>query len=331
MKSTLVPGVLAVLCAACSCTTVEPGKPDLTAAISQLSASASTRAAEHGGAVNAAFWMDPRGEHGSLILVAAGIGGLDFHSPDGERVGNFSEVEAGFVSVLESIELGGTAAPLVVVYDSRESTINAYRLDGDALQLHAVMGDPVTIDDELTGLCHYRSRLSGADYLFAVTDAGFIRQFELFARGGAVAAQLLRTIPAGKGSGFCAVDAADGMLYFAEEGMGIWRMGAEPESDTTREPVDLRTPWGGLSDEVKGISIYSVDPDTSYLVAADAGESRLVFYRLPDLEPLGGVAIDGLLEAEGVTATGAPIGDRFPLGLVALADEDAGDGGTDVK
>ena len=56
-----------------------------------------------------------------------------------------------------------------------------------------------------------------------------------------------------------------------------------------------------------------------------------MFYGLPDLEPLGSVAIDGLLEAEGVTATNAPIGDRFPHGLVAIADEDAGDGGTDVK
>ncbi|HWM28748.1 MAG TPA: phytase [Woeseiaceae bacterium] len=340
MKSTLVCGVLAVLVSACSGATVEPREPDQpsetvqpdhSAAMPQLSASASTRAAEHGGAVNAAFWTDPRSGGRSLILVAAGIGGLDFHTPDGERVGNFSEVEAGFVSVLESIELGGTASPLVIVYDSRESAINAYRLDGDALQLHAVMDEPVAIGDELTGLCHYRSPLSGSDYLFAVTDAGFTRQFELYARGDTIAVQLLRTIPAGKDSGFCAVDSAQGMLYLAEEGMGIWRMGAEPESDTTREPVDLRTPWGGLSDEVKGIGIYTVAPETSYLVVADAGESRLVFYRLADLEPLGSVAIDGLLEAEGVTVTGAPIGDRFPHGLVAIADEDAGDGGTDVK
>ena len=255
MKSTVVSGLVAVLLAACGGTTVEPGEPEQpghSAAMPQLSASASTRAAEHGGAVNAAFWTDPRHGGRSLVLVAAGIGGLDFHTPDGERVGNFSEVEAGFVSVLESIELGGTASSLVIVYDSRESAINAYRLDGDALQLQAVMDGPIAIDDELTGLCHYRSPLSGSDYLFAVTDAGFTRQFELFTRGGSIAAQLLRTIPAGKGSGFCAVDAAEGMLYLAEEGMGIWRMGAEPESDTTREPVDLRTPWGSLSDAGQG-------------------------------------------------------------------------------
>ncbi|MEX2124113.1 MAG: phytase [Woeseia sp.] len=332
MKIISITSILAILLAACGDLPVEAADG---AAREELIASATTSAVEQGSIVNAAFWMDPEMEGRSLILGAAGIAGLDFYTLDGKRAGNFSGVEAGLVAVLESVELAGSASPLVVIYDSRESEISAHRLTyapgRSTPQLTAVMDDPIGIHDELTGLCHYRSPLSGSNYLFAVTDGGLALQFELFERGNAIGAHLLRTIPTGKDSGFCVVDAGRGMLYLSEEGMGIWRLGAEPESDTTREPVDLRTPWGRLSDEVKGIGIYAVDHDTSYLIAADVGESRLALYRLPDLDAVGSIALAGLAEAEGVTATSAAFGEQFPEGLVAIADEDASDGGTDLK
>ncbi len=44
-----------------------------------------------------------------------------------------------------------------------------------------VMSDPIPVGDEVTGLCQYRSRLSGADYVYAVTDAGLIHHYEFYA------------------------------------------------------------------------------------------------------------------------------------------------------
>ena len=294
-------------------------------------AAVTTPPAERGGIVNAAFWIDPATAGRNLILAAAGSGGVDFYTAEGERAGNYDGVDVGFVAVLDAVTVGEDTVPLILVYDLAGSTINAYRLDRDTLELLDVMPEPLAVADELTGLCQYRSSLSGSNYVFVTTDGGVTLQFELFERDGKIEGQLLRKIPIGKDSGFCAVDAREGMLYVSEEGMGIWRMGAEPESDTVREPVDLRAPWGNLSDEVKGIGIYQAGPDASYLIAADAGESRLAVYKLPDLEAAGTVIVEGLVEAEGLAATNQPFGTAHQQGLVAIADEDESEGGTDVK
>jgi 3-phytase len=290
---------------------------------------------ETGGIVNAAFWTDPAAVDRGLIVGAAGEGGLDLYYPDGRRAGNDPGIEAGFVSVVDGVSLGDDTAPLIVIYDAAESALRSFRLDRDALELREVTDDPILIDDELVGLCQYRSPFSGSAYVYAATDAGMTLQFELFVRNGRVAAQLVRRIPTGKDTGFCAVDTEAGMLYLSEEGMGIWRLGAEPESDTVREPLDLRAPWGGLSDEIKGIAIYrpisGAGNALSYLVAADVGESRLAVYRLSDLAALGTVTVAGLSEAEGIAATSLALGAGYPQGLLAIADEDESDGGSDIK
>jgi 3-phytase len=294
-------------------------------------AGTATAAAEQGGIVNAAFWKNPAAGGQNLILGAAGSGGIEFYTADGERVGSFRDVQAGFVNVLDNVALAGQAAPLVVAYDSDASAIRAYRLNSETLQLGDVMKEPIAVSDELTGMCHYRSRLSGSNYIFAATDGGLTFQYELFAKDGGIAGQLLRTIPTGKDSGFCAVDEREGTLYISEEGMGIWRLGAEPESDTVREPVDLRAPWGNLSDDIKGVAIYDGGGDVSWLVAADVGESRLAVYRLPNLESVATITVDGLGEAEGIAATNMAFGAEYPQGLLAIADEDESDGATDLK
>jgi 3-phytase len=325
MKVIISALIASVLCIACDRTdrTAEPVAP---AAGRSVAASGSSAPSGPGALANAAFWSDPGAPGSALILGAAGTAGVELYTPDGRRVGSLADVDAGFVAVVP----GQAATPLVVVYDRRDAAIRAYRLDRDALELQSVMPEPLNPGDELTGLCHYHSRLSDSEYLYAVTDAGLILHYELFAQDGDIGGRLLRTIPFGKGAGFCAVDSGKGTLYVSDESVGIWRLGAEPESDTEREPFAMRSPWGTLSDEVKGIGLYRVNDKRSYLVAADVGEDRIAVYQLPGAKLLGRVQVPGLSEAEGVTVTNLPLGDTYPHGLVAVADEDAA-GGSDLK
>src|SRR5690606_14139989 len=90
-------------------------------------------------------------------------------------------------------------------------------------------------------------------------------------------------------------------------------------------------PWGNLSDDIKGLAIYASGGEMSWLVAADVGENRLAVYRLPDLEAVGTITVDGVAEAEGIAATNAGFGPDYPQGLLAIADEDESDGATDLK
>lgn len=305
-----------------------PPAPVATAR-AEIVAAASGPAVEHGALVNAAFWIDPVEAGQSLIIGAAEIAGVEIYALDGQRVGHVAGIDAGHVVVVPDVEVDGLATPLIVAYDRSRSAIDAYRLDRESLGMRTAMPMALTIDDELTGLCHYRSAFSGSDYLYAVTDRGVILQYQLYTDDNGVAGRLLRSIPSGKGSGYCAVDARDATLYISEEETGIWALGAEPESDTTRQPLDLREPFGSLGDDIKGLAIYPVDADLSYLVVADAGASRIAVYGLPDRELLGTATVDRVEEAESIAIAASTLGATWPNGLLAIANEFAG--GTNLQ
>lgn len=321
---------LAVLMAACERPEdSDPANVEPENLLISVPASRNSDPVEHAAPVNAVFWSDATA--GGFILAAAGIAGVEIYSPPGARVGADTTLEAGMLALIPGFELGGHQQQVVVVYDAATSMTGAYLFDPNVLALQSVMPEPIALRDELTGLCQYRSHLSGSDYLYAVTDGGAIFHYELYENQSKVAAKLLRSIPSGKGSGFCAVDPRDGMLYVSEESTGIWRFGAEPESDTTRELVDVRAPWGTLGDDLKGVAIYPVNAELSYLLVADAGEGQIVIYALPEVKRLASFVVEGVGEPEGLAVTPLSFDDSYPAGTLAIADESATSGGPNLK
>ncbi len=320
----------ALLCAACSQpapdSRAEPaGSPpaDPSSAAEAAVAATATAPLAQGSAVDAAFWPGADGQ--ALLLAAAEISGVQVYAADGTFLGAIEGLEASHVAVLPA---SGSHDPLVVVVDGASSRIGAYDLDAPALTLTPRMAEPIAVNDEVTGLCAYVSPLGGNQYLYAVTDGGVIHHYELYRAGDQVDGRRLRTIPAGKGSGYCATDPRDGSLYLAQEHTGVWRLAAEPEADTALEPVDLREPFGQLSDDVKGVAVYPVHADLSYLLVADVGRERLAVYALPDGDYVGAARPDGLREPEGlaIALPGAGGG-----GLAAAADESTDGGGSNLK
>lgn len=289
-----------------------------------LLASVVTEAVSVGAATDAAFLPDPASPDSVLLIGATGLSGLQLFGPGGERLGGYADIESSLVDVLPEFE---GRESLVLAYDSIESTLRPFEFEPDARLLAPLPFEPVEIDDELVGLCSYRSLLSGSWYVFGVTDAGLLLQWELHRSGGAIGGRFIRSIPSGKGGGFCVVDPNDGALYVSDEEFGVWRFSAEPESETVREAVDLREPWGRLGEEVKGIGLYRVNLNLSYLLLADAGASLVRVYSLPGGDYLGAAEIPGLSEPEGMGVINA--GGRS--GWFAIADEDATDGTTEIR
>jgi 3-phytase len=132
------------------------------------------------------------------------------------------------------------------------------------------------------------------------------------------------------GAGYCAVDANERNLYVTEETVGIWKLAAEPESDTTRELVDLAGARGHLTDEVKGVAIHQADEPQSYLLAADVGGGRVNVYSTDDDKYLGSFTVRSqqggvqLNQVEGLAATSMSLGNALPGGLIVVADQEGG-------
>lgn len=275
-----------------------------------------------------AFWLHPDDPARSLVLVSGGTAGLEVFGLDGRRVGRYADGEFDYVDVAYGFERAGAASTLLVGYDRQGGGLALLALDPASGAIERVGARTLDTGGEVTGLCTYRSALSGRHYAFAAVDGGNLQQWELFAAGDRADGRLVRTIPVGSGAGYCAVDAAAGEVFVAEETVGIWRLAAEPETDAERKAVDLVAPFGRIAEEVKGLAVYRADADTAYLIAGDVNAERYLVYGTADGGFLGSFAvgssggIDAVGESEGIAVAPLTLDEATPGGLFAVFDED---------
>lgn len=273
-----------------------------------------------------AFWLHPDDAARSLLLASAGTAGLESFTLDGQRVGRVDSVEIDFVDVSAGFALDGRIVQLVVAYDRRSRGLVAFTIDPASLAITRVTPQTLGTAGEVTGLCTYRSPLTGDHYAFASTE-GQVEQWKLYAAGSEVRGRLVRSIPVGVGAGYCAVDSASQSLFVAEETVGIWRLKAEPETEAERTAVDLVQPFGRLAEEVKALAVYRVDGTEGYLLAADVSAGHFNAYALDDARFLGSFrldaagTVDAVGDAEGIAVTTATL-PGAEGGLLAVFDED---------
>ncbi|MEV0618809.1 phytase [Nonomuraea sp. NPDC050404] len=154
------------------------------------------------------------------------------------------------------------------------------------------------------------------------------------------------------------VDHARGILYAAQEDVGIWRLRA----DLTGRPVlmdkvrefgrqDTYDPateecvagqdrgFGGkhLSADAEGLTIYS-DGRDGYLLASSQGDDTFAVYdrasnrHLAQFRVAAGPRADGAEASDGAMVTSTPLGGTFPKGLLVVHDgaDAPGDGDREV-
>lgn len=147
------------------------------------------------------------------------------------------------------------------------------------------------------------------------------------------------------------VDPVTGTLYAGQEDIGIWRLRA----DLTGKPVlvdrtkEYGVPgtydeeseecapgadpgYGGkrLSADVEGLTIYQEHDGDGYLLASSQGDNTFALYDREvneDNEYEGGFRIgaasdtlDGVQECDGAAVLNAPLGSRYPRGLLVVQD-----------
>lgn len=253
------------------------------------------------------------------LIAALGEHGLAWFSLAGDELGRLDGVNSSLVDVLP----GGTPAnpaPTVVANNALTGRLHLFQLDPAGESLLELESQSISLDDELTGLCHTFSALSRAWQLFGVTDSGMVHQWEIDP-SGQKPPQLLRSLAAGKGAGHCVVDGSSRTLYLAQESLGVWQTGSEPESEPAFTILGLSEPWGMLSDDIKGLALMP-GPEGGYLLVSDVGAGRIRVLEARSGALLGEFTVAGLGEAEGLASLA-----NESESLVAIADEDDGPGG----
>jgi 3-phytase len=178
----------------------------------------------------------------------------------------------------------------------------------------------------------YRSAKTGKYYVFVTSKEGTVQQWELFESTGRIDARLVRTLEVGSQTEGCVADDETGTLYVAEEEVGIWKYGAEPDSDPNRTAVDSVGAGGHLIPDIEGLALYIGKNGEGYLLASSQGDSRFVVYRregnnefVGSFRITEGRGIDAVSHTDGIEVTGAYLGPDFPEG-VFIAQDDQNDG-----
>ena len=309
--------------------TAPTSAPNANATVPDVAASVETAGSVQDDGNDVAFWIHPRDPAKSLVLVTAGTGGLEGFSLDGKKAAQYTAGEFDYVDVSYGAGTGADPGAMVIAYDRKQRGLWALTIDPATLAILPASKSAFRTGGEVTGLCSYRSPVTGDHYAFAAAN-GLLEQWKLYVAGGEVRGTLVRSVPIGDGVGYCVADPETEFVYVTEESVGIWKLAAEPEFEANRTPMDLVAPFGALKEEVKGVSIYRVDSSTAYLLATDVADESYTVYDLADHKLLGRFKItgdakvtdlDAVGESEGLTSTAFDFGGAYAGGLLAVFDE----------
>jgi len=119
-----------------------------------------------------------------------------------------------------------------------------------------------------------------------------------------------------------------GFLYIGVENECIWRVKAEPGTQTP-EKIALTSEDNNenIRYDIEGLTIYYTSSENGYLIASSQGNNSFAIYdRYYDNNYIGSFKIvdglvDGTSETDGIDVVNLSLGEDFPLGLFIVQDD----------
>lgn len=271
-----------------------------------------------------AIWRNPADPARSLVVGTDKQAGIHVHDLSGRRL---SFTPAPRLNNVDLREVGGR---VIVVASDRADVANAhvslFTLDTAAGRVVPIGRAPVG-PGEAYGMCLWTRASDKALFGFVVLKDGRIDQLAIDVSGETPAVRTVRSMKLGTQSEGCVVDDRTGILYVAEEDVGLWRFAADPAAPTTPEPI-AKADGQRLVIDAEGLAIAPEGADGGYLIASSQGDNAYAVYRLPDVAYVGrfrltpSAGIDGTSETDGIELALGDFGPRFPGGLFVAQDGD---------
>jgi 3-phytase len=274
-----------------------------------------------------AIWVNPADPSLSTVIGTDKDGGLAVYDLSGKQLQYLPDGELNNVDLRDGVALGGERVALVAAGDRSDNTIAVYKVDPSSRRLVNAVARPLRMDVQLYGSCMYRNAQTDKTYFIATSEAGDVEQWELFDASGRIDGRKVRTLrPASGKSEGCVADDALGRLYVAEENVGIWRYGAEPDAGAERVQVD-RVGKGHLVADVEGLAIALGDGETGHLVASSQGDNTYAVYERGGTNAFvrrfrigDGDGVDAVQETDGIDVTATDLGGPLAGGLFVAQD-----------
>lgn len=267
-----------------------------------------------------AIWRDKRDPARSLIVATDKKEGLNVYALDGRLRFN---LPAGRVN---NVDLRTVGKRVIVGASDRTDPgagkLALFVLDTDKATLSALGRFPVDLAESY-GFCFYQPK-RGPLYAFTVGKDGGIVQSAIDLSGPTPQVAIIRRMKLATQSEGCVADDRTGLLYVAEEDIGLWRFDASPGGSvepTSVAKVDATT----LVADAEGLALDKRRRRGGHLIVSSQGDSAYTVYRLRDHGYVGrfriaGGAIDGTSDTDGIELVRGSFGPRYPKGLFVAQD-----------
>ena len=271
-----------------------------------------------------AIWRNRRAPAQSLVIGTDKKAGIHVYDLAGKRV-SFTPAAR-----LNNVDLRDMGAKGVVVAasdraDVATAHVSLFTLDTAARRL-VPTGRFAVGAGEAYGMCLWRRASDAALFGFVVLKDGRIDQVAIDLSGAQPKVTTVRSMKLGTQSEGCVVDDRTAKLYVAEEDVGLWRFDADPSAPTTATPI-AKVDRSILFDDAEGLALAPKGRDGGYLVVSSQGDNAYTLYRLPGVTyagrfRIGGGAIDGTSDTDGIDLVLGDFGRNYRRGLFVAQDGD---------
>lgn len=282
-----------------------------------------------------AIWRNAADPAASLIVGTDKKAGLYVYGLDG-KVRDFLDAgRVNNVDLKDGVAINGGTGVLVVASDRNDvanSKLALFRLDTATAKLTA-LGTVPAGSGEAYGVCMYRD--AGRTYAFIILKDGTINQVQLDASGATPTGRIVRTMKLGTQSEGCAADDRTGILYVAEEDVGLWKFDAKADGATT--PTRIAAADGrNIVADAEGVAIAMVGEKDGYVLVSSQGDNAYAVYRIADDGYVGRFriaagAVGSTEETDGIEVMTGDFGPVFPGGLFIAQDGQNGAGAQNFK
>lgn len=245
----------------------------------------------------------------SLLISTLEEDGIAVFNAQGTQIQHIKSNEVVGVDVRYGITAdNGDKIDIAAVALVDENAFAFYQIDSKNGQPLRKIGQFSTLIKP-EGVCLAKNLTTGDVYVNSFSDEGDWVQFKLTYDGHQISSALesngqalpVRTTKVGGKLSACVVDDETSVLYLAEQNVGIWEYGADPEDVKDRTLFDVAKPIGHLN-EIESIDIAYQKNGNGLIIVADEQEGFLLYDR-SSKKFINQFLIDGVEEAKLVTVS----------------------------
>lgn len=237
-----------------------------------------------------AYWQNPQDKSETYLFATLEGDGLAAYDAQGTETLHLENIEPTGADVRYQLasDLGETVDLLALALPE-ESAIGFYSIATQNNQLQLTDIGRLDLDMAAEGVCMYKNPTNGQLLLTAISEAGVAAQYKMHYQDGSIQSVLTdsqgmaiaaRSLNIGGELSACIVDDASATLYIAEQDVGVWAYGADPEDINSRQLVDGIAPLGHLG-EIEGLDYVYLEDGQGYLVVGDEANG-LTLYQSED-------------------------------------------------